>query len=381
MTRLSQASPGPGILIPEFLSLLCFTASGTAPSPCPSFLQSFPFLHLLRRWPSLLPSRPSVSAFTTWGFPGGSEVKKTPANALDAGLIPGSGRAPGCPLQYCCLAWLPTPVLLPGESPWTEEPGGLQSTGSQRVGHYWATKQQQQSAEIRTWCRGWAWRAHKRNGLGRAGKLIGRAKEDVQGLTWECEQVSRWSKINSACCFHHPSSKPCPPDQEGFLSLPQMALCMPRPQQRQQVASAGSCPSPTNHPSLSSCCPGVLPPPPSPGLAAGSPSQCPAPRVPLACCYLLQDHLQHCLFQPVQCSNENCQEPVLRKDLKEHLSAFCRFREEKCIYCKKDVVVINLQVKKKKSIFMGLNSVWVVTVSQMGYQKHFSKFIFVQKEV
>ena len=29
----------------------------------------------------------------------------------------------------------PTPVFLPGESPWTEEPGGLQSIGSQRVGH------------------------------------------------------------------------------------------------------------------------------------------------------------------------------------------------------------------------------------------------------
>ena len=34
----------------------------------------------------------------------------------------------------------PTPVLLPGESPWTEEPGGLQSMGSQRVRHDWATK-------------------------------------------------------------------------------------------------------------------------------------------------------------------------------------------------------------------------------------------------
>ena len=33
-----------------------------------------------------------------------------------------------------------TPVFLPGESPWTEEPGRLQSTGSQRVGHDWATK-------------------------------------------------------------------------------------------------------------------------------------------------------------------------------------------------------------------------------------------------
>ena len=30
-------------------------------------------------------------------------------------------------------AWQPTPVFLPGESPWTEEPGGLPSKGSQRV--------------------------------------------------------------------------------------------------------------------------------------------------------------------------------------------------------------------------------------------------------
>ena len=28
-----------------------------------------------------------------------------------------------------------TPVFLPGESPWTEEPVGLQSMGSHRVGH------------------------------------------------------------------------------------------------------------------------------------------------------------------------------------------------------------------------------------------------------
>ena len=35
-------------------------------------------------------------------------------------------------------AWQPTPVSLPGESPWTEEPGGLQSMGSPRVRHDWA---------------------------------------------------------------------------------------------------------------------------------------------------------------------------------------------------------------------------------------------------
>ena len=37
--------------------------------------------------------------------------------------------------------WQPTPVFLPEESPWTEEPGGLQSTGLQRVGHDVETEQ------------------------------------------------------------------------------------------------------------------------------------------------------------------------------------------------------------------------------------------------
>jgi len=37
-------------------------------------------------------------------------------------------------------AWQPTPVFLPGESPWTEEPGRLQFMGSQRVRHDLVTK-------------------------------------------------------------------------------------------------------------------------------------------------------------------------------------------------------------------------------------------------
>ena len=36
--------------------------------------------------------------------------------------------------------WQPTAVFLPGESPWTEEPGGLQFTGLQRVRHDLATE-------------------------------------------------------------------------------------------------------------------------------------------------------------------------------------------------------------------------------------------------
>ena len=77
----------------------------------------------------------------------GSDGKASVYNAGDPGLIPGSGRSAGegngNPLQYYCLenpmdrgAWLPTAVFsMPGESPWTEVPGGLQSMGYQRVGH------------------------------------------------------------------------------------------------------------------------------------------------------------------------------------------------------------------------------------------------------
>ena len=64
-------------------------------------------------------------------FPGGSVVKNLPANAGDTGWIPGSGRSSGeengNPLQWeWVLVW---------EIPWTEEPGGLQTMGLQRVGH------------------------------------------------------------------------------------------------------------------------------------------------------------------------------------------------------------------------------------------------------
>ena len=48
------------------------------------------------------------------------------------------------PISPTCIyvpekQWHPTPVLLPGKIPWTDEPGGLQSMGSWRVGHDWAT--------------------------------------------------------------------------------------------------------------------------------------------------------------------------------------------------------------------------------------------------
>ena len=74
-------------------------------------------------------------------FLGGSAVKNLPANAGRASLIPGSGRSPGegNGNPFSILAW---------EIPWTEKPGGLQSTGSQRAGHNIVAKQQQTAVEI-----------------------------------------------------------------------------------------------------------------------------------------------------------------------------------------------------------------------------------------
>ena len=66
-------------------------------------------------------------------FPGDSGGNESACNARDLGSILGLG----IPWRR---AWQPTPVFFPGESPWTEESGGLQSMGSQRVRHNWVTK-------------------------------------------------------------------------------------------------------------------------------------------------------------------------------------------------------------------------------------------------
>ena len=69
-----------------------------------------------------------LTNWTQYSFPGGSDGKVSAYNAGDPGSIPGLGRSSGegngNPLQYSCP-----------EIPSAEEPGGLQSMGSQRVGH------------------------------------------------------------------------------------------------------------------------------------------------------------------------------------------------------------------------------------------------------
>ena len=95
------------------------------------------------------------------GFPSSLAGKASTCNAGDPGSIPGSGRSPGEGIRLPTpvfsfsggsdgrvhlqcrrpgfdswvskiprrRAWQPTAVFLSGESPWTGEPGGLQSMG------------------------------------------------------------------------------------------------------------------------------------------------------------------------------------------------------------------------------------------------------------
>ena len=62
------------------------------------------------------------------GFPDGSDGKEC-LQCGRPGFDPWVGKIPWR------RAWQPTPVFLLGEFPWTEEPGGLQSMESQRIGH------------------------------------------------------------------------------------------------------------------------------------------------------------------------------------------------------------------------------------------------------
>ena len=80
------------------------------------------------------------------GFPGGSVIKNPPP--VKEMWVRSLGQED--PLEkemathFSILAW---------RIPWTEEPGCLQSRGLQRVGHDWATKQQQRHVS-----RAWIWK-------------------------------------------------------------------------------------------------------------------------------------------------------------------------------------------------------------------------------
>ena len=67
---------------------------------------------------------------TAW-IPRWLSGKESACNAGNLGSMPGSGRSLDEEMA-------PHSSILTWRIPWTEEPGGLQSTGLQRVGHNWA---------------------------------------------------------------------------------------------------------------------------------------------------------------------------------------------------------------------------------------------------
>ena len=58
------------------------------------------------------------------GFSDGPEIKNPPVNAVHVGFIPGQEEPLEKEILSRTLAW---------EIPWTEEPGGLHSMGSQKI--------------------------------------------------------------------------------------------------------------------------------------------------------------------------------------------------------------------------------------------------------
>ena len=80
--------------------------------------------------------------------------------------------------------WQPTPVFLPGKIPWTEEPGRLQSMGSQIVGH------DCDSARMNEWENEW-----KENGLTPLNISLLKGKREKSSRAPHCTPLFR-----TCCC-------------------------------------------------------------------------------------------------------------------------------------------------------------------------------------
>ena len=99
-----------------------------ANSTCSKFLQ-WKITPIPSQWEVCFKVRATRTLIIT-GFPGGSDSKESARNAGDPGSIPGSGKIPQSATHSSILAW---------RIPWTEDTDGLQSMGSQRLRHDWAT--------------------------------------------------------------------------------------------------------------------------------------------------------------------------------------------------------------------------------------------------
>ena len=58
-----------------------------------------------------------------------------------------------------------------------------------------------------------------------------------------------------------------------------------------------------------------------------------------------QKHLDCCILLVVSCTNENCKETMVRKDLDEHVTVTCQWRIIHCSYCGVSLPDCHLKVK------------------------------------
>ena len=108
----------------------------TSASPCLLSLPSRPLGPPSPHYSNGFPLSPCLFSFiifplSFWSFPGGSDGKESAWNQIRVWSLGGEDPLENEMASHCSiLAW---------RMPWTEEPGGLQSMGSQRVRHNWAT--------------------------------------------------------------------------------------------------------------------------------------------------------------------------------------------------------------------------------------------------
>ena len=89
------------------------------------------------RWPEWRKTWLShITVYHLWGFPPGAVVKNPTANTGD--VVQSLGQEDLLEKEIATHS-----NILVWKIPWTQEPGMLQSLGSQRIGHDLATKQQQ----------------------------------------------------------------------------------------------------------------------------------------------------------------------------------------------------------------------------------------------
>ena len=122
-------------------------------------LSLFTFMHWRRKWqptPVFLPGESqgwgSLAGCRLWGHTESDTTGATLQQHMGVGAslvaqmvknLPARGRPgfnPWVGKVPWRRVWQPTPVFLPGESSWTEEPGRPESMGLKRVRHDWATQ-------------------------------------------------------------------------------------------------------------------------------------------------------------------------------------------------------------------------------------------------